>query len=547
MAAESPLNRRHVVAGAVSAGILADRAGAAENLLSRVWDYVIVGGGSAGCVLARRLSEDPNVQVLLIEAGGEARDPAVFTPQAWPALAGGAYDWKYESVPQVGLDGRTLPQPRGKGLGGSTLINAMGFQRGPRQAYDRWATETGDAGWGYDGLLPYFKRLETASGGGNAFRGGDGPLHVLQVGGAGDRNPLAIAIAEAGLAAGFSANADWNGARADGVIWTQLTIADGKRDTAASAFVDPVRARPNLGIQLGATVTGLRFDRRRCVGVDVLMDGASHAVTASRDVILSAGAVDSPRLLMLSGIGPADELKRVGIAARHDLPGVGRNLHDHPLVPGLLYQARQTLPVSNYNHGESMIVASSRRAPGWTDLMFMGLCVPFLSPTLGAPPPNSFSIVPALTYVRSRGTLKLSGPALADPVLIDPGYLSDPADVEALVDAVEIARTIAATAPLTPWIEKELFPGAAITDRKSIGAFIRRAASPFFHLCATCRMGAANDSNAVVDPACRVRGVEGLRVVDASIFPSIPQAMTNAGVLAVAERAADLIRGRTAL
>jgi choline dehydrogenase len=546
-------NRRQITGAAAAIGValyagsaaratLAGGSTSAENLLKQTWDHVIVGGGSAGCVLARRLSEDAGRRVLLLEAGGDVHDPMIAAPPAWPTLQGGAYDWKYHSVPQVGLAGRILPQPRGKGLGGSTLINALGFQRGPRQAYDRWAELTGEQGWGFAGLLPYFKRLETHSGGADAWRGDAGPLHVLDIGKVADQSPYSQALAAAGQAKGYPLNPDWNGARADGTIWTQLTIRNGERDTAASAFLDPVRGRPNLGIVTGALVTRLRMRGARCEGVELLIDGQAALVSA-RETILSAGAFDSPRLLMLSGIGAGDAVRRLGIGVQADLPGVGRNLQDHPLVAGLLFKARKALPPAPYNHCETMVIAQSSGSPDWADLQIMGLDVPFLLPNIGVAPSDTFSLVPALMRPRSTGALWLASSDPLASAVIDPAYLREQADVDALVEAVGIARDLAHAAPMREWVEEEVFPGPQMTDKAAIAAHVRQSVSPFFHPVSTCRMGRADDGDAVVDPACRVRGVERLRVIDASVFPSIPQAMTNAAVLALAERAADLVRG----
>lgn len=513
-----------------------------DNLLTRNWDYLIVGAGSAGCVLARRLSEDADVNVLLLEAGDAAKDPAIFVPSAWPGLAGGAHDWNYMSVPQSGLLGRSIAQPRGKGLGGSTLINALGFQRGPMQAYDKWADATGDEGWGGEGLLPYFRRLETASGGANGWRGGDGPLPVLAISEVPDQNPYSAAIAQAGVSAGFPFNPDWNGAHADGTIWTQLTMHDGRRTTAASAFVEPVQSRPNLGIVTGVTVRRLVIAYGRCEGVEIVAAGGVRILRAERETILSAGALDSPRLLMLSGIGDATALTAIGITVMHDSPEVGRNLRDHPLVPGLLFRSPRPIPLSHYNHCETMVIASSGQAPAYgADLQLMALSVPFLSPELGIAPPDCFSIVPALMNPHSVGSIQIRSADPADPAWIDPAYLTDARDVDALVDAIEIGRDIAGQPAMRDWVAEEIFPGPAMTDRAALAQHIRRTASPFFHPVSTCRMG--SDARAVTDPQCRVRGIDALRVVDASIMPGIPQAMTNAAVLALAERAADLIRG----
>ena len=514
------------------------------TLLGKAWDYVIVGAGSAGCVLGRRLSEDTNATVLLLEAGGKPSDPAIFSPPAWPGLAGGDFDWNYTSLPQPGLLGRRVAQPRGKGLGGSTLINALGFQRGPMQAYDRWADETGDQGWSAENMLPFFRKPETASSGADAFRGGDGPLHVLELGDVDDHHPLSAAIGDAGVEAGYPLNPDWNGAHADGTIWSQLTIRDGRRDSAASAFLDPVCERPNLGILTGVLVLRIVVQGSRCVGVEVAIGGAVRQVYAIQKTILSAGAIDTPRLLMLSGVGDADALRRIGIETICDLPGVGRNLHDHPLVPGLLYRSRRPIRASSYNHCETMIIASSHNHPGWANLQLMGLTVPFLSSELGSAPPQTFSIVPALMAPRSRGSISLASCDPRVPAQIDPGYLTEASDVEALIDALALSREIADQPALREWIAEEVFPGVAMRDPASIAHHIRRTASAFYHPVATCRMGPDGDPDAVTDRHCRVRGIDGLRIVDASVMPSIPQAMTNAPVLAVAERAAELILRR---
>lgn len=510
-----------------------------EDLLAQAWDYVIVGGGSAGGVLANRLTALPDVRVLLLEAGPTPTDPAIFAPPAWPGLAGGEYDWRYQSVPQSGLLGRRVAQPRGKGLGGSTLINALGFQRGPLQAYDEWAAATGDPGWGGQALLPYFKRLETASTGADEWRGGDGPLQVLEIGHVADRNALSRAYADASVEAGFPFNPDWNGANADGTIWTQLTIRGGRRDTAATAYLDPVWSRANLGIVTGAKAQRIHVASGRCSGVELEVAGHVHILAPARETILCAGAIDTPRLLLLSGIGPAAELAATGIQPVHDLPGVGRELRDHPLVPGLLFASPQSVPASRYNHCETMTVTCSRDASNPADIQLMALTVPFLSPELGAAPPDSFSVVPALLRPRSCGTLRLASADPAIPPLIDPAYLTDEQDVDALVDAFEIAREVMAQPALGSWVDREVFPGPRITAKAALADHIRLTASPFFHPVATCRMGL--DRLAVTDATCRVRGIAGLRIVDASIMPTIPRAMTNAAVLALAERAADLI------
>lgn len=511
---------------------------AIEPLRKRV-DYIVVGSGTAGCVLAHRLSADRGVNVVVLEGGSWPTEPTIDAPQAWPALQGGAFDWKYQTVPQAGLDGRPLPCPRGKGFGGSSLLNAMGHQRGAARGYDRWES-LGATGWNAASLLPFHKRSETFSGGASAWRGGEGPLDVLAV--SADRaHPVGTAFLAAARAQGFAWSDDFNGERVGEACWNQFTInGAGQREHAARAYLEPVMDRTNLDLVADAPVQGLILRKGRCVGVRYLHAGRPVELLAERGVVMAAGAIDTPRLLMVSGLGPADHLREHDIAVVADLPGIGANLHDHPLVGGIAWESRKPVPMSNYNHGEGMLFTTVGGGDV-PDVLIMSVTVPFVIPTVGTAPKDCYTFVPAIMQPRSRGTLRLASADPSKPAIVDPATYADPADLDTMVRAVEIAREVAHRKELAEWSLREVFPGPEATSRAALRDFVRRGTSPFYHPVGTARMG--RDAAAPVTPELRVRGVDGLWVADASVMPQIVPAMTNAAVVAIAERGADLIAG----
>lgn len=497
--------------------------GSAEQLRP-AYDHVIVGAGSAGCVLAHRLGQAGR-RVLVIEAGGPATLAAIAIPPDWPELQGSEADWRYATVRQPGLDGRVVAYPRGKVVGGSSAINALAYQRGHPAAYDRWPE-----GWQFADLLPYFKRAETFSGGASAWHGGDGPLHVLSLADVTDRTPVASAFMAASRDLGFPMTPDLGGAVTTGAGWNQLSIKGHVRDDAATAYLGSIRGSV-VDLLVDTEVLGLVIEGGRCTGVRL----PERIVRPEIEVLLCAGAIDSPRLLMLSGIGPADQLKTVGISVTVDLPDVGRHLEDHLLLAGVAYAARRDVPLSHYNHADALLYVAHNNPAESPDLLVMCLSLAFVLPSVGPLAPPAYVLVPCLMRPRSRGRVTLASNNPRVPALIDPNYFSEPEDLDLLTEGAALAREIGAAAAFAEWRAQEIYPGprwANVADRRS---FVRRAANSFHHPVGTCRIGS------VVDEALRVKGVAGLRVIDASVIPSIPQAMINAATIAVAEKASDLV------
>ena len=497
------------------------------------YDYIVTGAGTAGCALAARLSQDPAARVLLLEAGSAARTQAMTVPAAWPENLGSAADWADQTTSQA--DAGPVPYPHGRTLGGSGAINAMGHVRGHPACYDDWAAGGAD-GWDFASLLPYFRRSERAAGRDPALRGTDGPLTVAPALGPA-RHPVAEAFAAALTELGCPVTEDLSGARPEGVAWVDLAISGGERVSSADAYLRPVLHRPNLMVETDCLVTGLQLAGGRCTGVRYVRAGRQVAAAADREVILCAGAIGSAQLLLLSGIGPAGQLRRLGIDIVADLPGVGANLQDHPIIL-LSYATPVPLPPSQYNHGEMYAALRSQLAGGRPDLHLFPILLP-LAPAGCAPPDAGYALVASVTRPDSRGSVRLADAAPQTRPLIDPGLLADDRDLDRMEEGARLVREAAARPGLAGLAQAEVWPGPDVRGAAGLRAYIRRGVGSYWHPAGTCRMG--RDAGAVVDPELRVHGVAGLRVADASVMPTITNAHPNATVLAIAERAADLI------
>jgi choline dehydrogenase len=517
-------------------------------------DYVIVGAGSAGCVLAARLSEDPDVRVTLIEAGGKGRHPNITIPAAFAKQFKTKLDWDFATEPEPHCDNRSLYVPRGKGLGGSSNMNAMLYVRGRPLDYDTWEQQ-GATGWNWESVWPYFVKAEDNARGRSEFHGVGGPVRVEE-----QRSPRKLTgrIMQAVENAGVPRIADYNGPEQDGLSPVQVFQKAGKRWSAADAYLRPAMKRPNLTVLTKQQVVGVELAGGRATGVKL---AGGDVVKAGREVILAAGAIGSPQLLLLSGVGPAAHLREVGVDVVHDLPGVGANLQDHPFLtlvwestlgdslygadkpkPLLEWVLRKTGPLTS-SVAEAFAFVRTRAGLPAADIQF------HLAPAYFADHGNeefdghAFTIGPVLVAPRSRGsvTLRSSDPSAKPRILTN--SLSEPEDLAALVAGVKLAREWAHTPPLAGETGREFHPGTDVESDEEIEAWVRAHVELIYHPVGTCRMGAADDEDAVLDPQLRVRGIDGLRVADASVFPLIPGGNTNAPVMMVAERAADLVRG----
>lgn len=526
-----------------------------------MFDYLIIGGGPAGCVLAARLSENPDISVALLEAGPPDTSVLIHCPAGLAVLAKtGQANWQFETVPQAGLNGRCGYQPRGKVLGGSSSVNAMIYTRGHRADYEHWAAQ-GNPGWSYEDVLPYFKRAEHNERGADAFHGANGPLNVMDLA---HPNRFGPVFVEAALQAGFAHNPDFNGERQDGVGLYQVTHKNGERFSAAKAYLTPNLTRPNLRVFTGAHVTRILLERKRAVGVEFHHEGAVKQLKATREVLLCAGALQSPQILMLSGVGPHAHLLENGIATLHDLPGVGQNLHDHPdvvlvadapqakdlfglsvsgmvrAIQGIFEWRRHRTGLLTSNFAEAGGFIKSQASEPIPDLQLHFVVGKLVNHGRTTTFGHGYSCHVCLLRPRSRGSVTLASKDPLEPPLIDPNFLGERDDMDRLIRGFKLMRQILAQPALAAIGGREVAASASARTDAEIEHFIRDHADTIYHPAGTCRMGPGTLD--VVDAQLRVRGIAALRVVDASIMPRLVAGNTNAPVIMIAEKAADLIK-----